>query len=147
MLCVVLGILTGYALVVNGAGAALGLEPADHYLSRSLDVYDAEAFINSSLPEDARIVLFDEVRGFYLDREYIWGNPGHHEIVPWREFEVGADMVEFFRGRGFTHALVNWKFADLKARHQQLIVDALSTGEMVEVFGVRSASVCEFAER
>jgi len=147
VLCVGLGVLTGSALILDSTRATLGLESAENFLSRNLDVYDAEAFVNTELPADARLVVFDEVRGFYLDREYMWGNPGHHELVPWRSFESGADMVEFFRSRGFTHALINWRFADLEALHQRFIVGALSSGKMVELFAANRVSVYELAER
>jgi hypothetical protein len=143
-LVIVLGIVTGGAVAVFQARAAFGLEPRDEYLSRTLDVYDAQDYINTDAPPGAKVVLFDEVRGFYLDREYIWGNPGHHELIPWRGFKDGCDMVDFFLKRGFGCALVNWNFADTKAVYHRLIGDAIAHGWMREVYASNGVSVYEF---
>lgn len=143
-LCVTLSLLSGGAMSAMCGRAAFGLEPRDDYISRTLDVYDAESYINDQLPAKAKIVLFDEVRGFYLDRDYIWGNPGHHELIPWSTFKTGTDMVTWFKKEGFTHALVNWKFAgkndDL---HGKLIPDAVAHGIMQEVHSSHGVSVYE----
>lgn len=146
--CVVLSMATGFALAIGGARAAMGLEPRDEYLSRTLDVYDAESFINEYTPANARVVLFDEVRGFYLDRDYMWGNPGHHEIIPWSSFKTGADMAKYFRGAGYTHALVNWKFAKLADDDllHKLIAGCHAEKLIDEVYASNGVSVYEFGE-
>jgi len=79
---VLLSLFTGLMLAHVGAKAVFGQESRADYLSRTLDVYDAESFINDTTPENARILIFDDARGFYLDREYMWANPGHHEMTP-----------------------------------------------------------------
>ena len=145
-LCVVLSLLTGLLLSMVGARAALGLEPRSDYLSRTLDIYDAEMFINDRTPARARILIFDDARGFYLDRDYMWANPGHHEMTPWSRFKSGEDMVRYFMRAGFTYALINWKFADGGALHQTLIADAIGHGLMREVYGSHLVSVYELTE-
>ena len=145
-LSVLLGLLTGLMLAMVGAKAALGLESRDAYLSRTLDVYDAEAFINDSTPKNARILIFDDARGFYLDRDYMWANPGHHEMTPWKSFKTGKDMVDYFMKEGFSYALINWKFANGKDLHQQLIADAIGHGLIREVYGSNVVSVYELVQ-
>lgn len=145
---VLLSLLTGYALAVGSARAALGLEPASEYLSRTLDAYDAEAYVNEYLPPDAKVVLFDEVRGFYLDREYMWGNPGHHEMTPWSRIKTGAGMVGYFKSQGFTHALINWNLAKYSGDdllHGTLLTEAIGKGYIREVYGANGVSVYELS--
>ncbi len=143
-----LSVATGFGLAIGGARAAMGLEPREAYLSRTLDVYDAESFINECTPADARVVVFDEVRGFYLDREYMWGNPGHHEMIPWSSFKTGAGMAKYFRGVGCTHALVNWKYAKPAADDllHKLIAGCHAEKLIDEVYASNGVSVYEFGE-
>lgn len=137
-------LLLGLALSADCVRAAVGIEPAPEYLARTLDIYEVQEYLNNTLPADARVVLFDEVRGYYLDRDYIWGNPGHHELIPWRRFKSGKDMVAFLRKLGYTHAMINWKFADQEARHEQLISDAIGHGDLREIYASGSVSAYEF---
>lgn len=140
---IVLSLLLGFMLAVGGARAAFGIEPQDEYLSRTLDLYEAEAYVNS-LTGEQKTILFDEVRGFYLNGDYIWGNPGHHELIPWAEFKVGKDMVDFLRKMGFTHAIVNWEFANSNDFvHSELIGGALAHGLIMEVYSSNGVSVYE----
>lgn len=37
-------------------------------------VYDSFAFINQYLPKDAKLFLFRHVRGYWSDRDYVWGD-------------------------------------------------------------------------
>lgn len=143
IVCVGLGIFTGYALILGSARAAIGLESADSYLSRTLDCYDAESYVNESTPSDARVLLFDEPRGFYLDRPYIWADPGHHELIPWPKFRTGDEMVRFFVSRRYTHAIINWKFTTGRDAYEQLIFQAIGSGRFLEIYGSKRVSVYE----
>lgn len=145
-LTVGLSVYAGSLLAMLSFQPAFGLQSQEEYLTNSLDVYDAESYMNKNLPADAKIVLFDEVRGFYLDREYIWGNPGHHEMIPWKSFKTGNDMVRWFRAHGYTHMLVNRMFGagaqdDI---HGKLFPDAIGSGIMKEVYGTKTCTVYEF---
>lgn len=144
-MCILLGIGVGIITGYWSGPVVFGLEPVEEYLSRGLDVYDAENFINTSTRMDAKVILYDEVRGFYLDRPYIWGNPGHHEIIPYRSFRTGNELMDWLRKRGFTHALINWRFASLgsEAGHQGLIAQAIASGRLVEIYASNGSSVYE----
>ncbi|MHB1455473.1 MAG: ArnT family glycosyltransferase [Armatimonadota bacterium] len=142
--CVFLSIFNGYRISVDSLKSAVGLESADTYLSRTLDVYDAENWINTNLPDDAGIALFDEVRGFYLDRKYIWANPGHHEMITWNSFTNSNDMVKFLEDMGYQYALVNVKFANQDALHFRLIREAVRKGEMRELYTSKGVTVFRF---
>jgi hypothetical protein len=146
-MCVMLTVIPGGILVAQNAGVIFGSESQSDYLSKSLDVYDAEAYVNDYLPERARIVLFDEVRGFYLDRDYIWGNPGHHEMIPWSSFKTGADMTTYFMNQGYTHVLINWRFAVSDDLHDKLIGRAIALGLMRQVYSSQNVNVYELSAK
>ncbi len=85
-----------------------GRESQRDYLARHLDVYPIYDYINAVLPENARILLIQETRGFYLEREYLWGNQGHHNLIPWLQFPDEREMRAFLRDKlGVTHVLIN----------------------------------------
>ncbi|MCL6519317.1 MAG: glycosyltransferase family 39 protein [Armatimonadetes bacterium] len=143
--CILVGLYPAAVMGYWCGPVVFGLEPFEEYLSRSLDVYDAENFINTSTPRNSKIILYDEVRGFYLDRTYIWGNPGHHEMIPYRTFKTGDQLVDWLRSQGFTHALINWRFSSLgsKASYQKLILQAIGSGRLAEAFSSNGVSVYE----
>lgn len=143
VICMGVGIFTGYALVLGSVRASLGLEPADEYLSRSFAAYDAFVYINESTPEDSSVLLFDEPRGFYLNREYIWADPGHHQLIPWHKFMGYGEMLLFFEIRGYTHAVINWSLMSGKEDYETLLFQAIGTGRFLEVFSANRVSVYE----
>ncbi|MCJ7822539.1 MAG: hypothetical protein MUQ26_05595, partial [Armatimonadetes bacterium] len=61
--------------------------------------------INTSTPAEARIlVLGDEPRFFYLDRDYLFGN--HAEIFSGEDLATPAAFLRALRGMGVTHILL-----------------------------------------
>ncbi len=146
VMCVGLGIVAGNSLVIGSARAAVGLESADSYLSRSFGPYDAHSFINNATPNDARVLLFDEPRGFYLDRPYIWADPGHHRLIPWDKFRNSDEMVRFFGRERYTHAVINWALMRGKEDYEMLIFQAIGSGEFLEIFSSNDVSVYEIRE-
>ena len=145
-------IIVGYLLAQQTIPVLLGHRSEKEYLASSLDVYPAESWINEFVPENEGIVLLDEVRGFYLDRKYIWGNPGHHEVIPWQTFTNGSDMVNWFRAHGYTYILINWRFAPSNTHktkdflHNKLLPNAIGNGLMQEVFARYNVSVYKLVE-
>lgn len=136
-------LLFGVLLDTTVSKPLTGMMTTDEYLSDTLDVFDAESYINRELPQSAKIVLFDETRGFYLDREYIWGNPQHHAMIPWPAIHSGKQMIDWFTGHGYTHFLVNWKFAGQDELHKTLMGQAISENLMQEVHSSHGVSVYE----
>jgi 4-amino-4-deoxy-L-arabinose transferase-like glycosyltransferase len=113
-----IGIGVAFALCVNGYMAsdeAQGLTDSDAYLVRTLDIYPACAYINENLPENAKVVLFADTRGFYCERDYMWGDEIHSTLIPYDRFSNAADMVRFLRGIGVTHALVNFGIGPMRS--------------------------------
>jgi len=53
----------------------LGRVPPGEYVSRYLEHYPACEFLNRQAKPGERVLLFGENRGFYLDADYLWGDP------------------------------------------------------------------------
>ncbi|MEN6372987.1 MAG: glycosyltransferase family 39 protein [Armatimonadota bacterium] len=119
---------------------AFGMESRDHYLASSLNIYRASSFVNKSLPRDGGIALFGETRGFYIDRDYIWADPGHNALIPYES--MGSDpekLLGWLRSRGIRYVLVNKAnfpaYNDASApASAKLIWLAISDGRLEDVF-------------
>ncbi|MBW2093146.1 MAG: hypothetical protein JRI34_13615, partial [Deltaproteobacteria bacterium] len=85
-----------------------GQETRDGYLTRSLDHYEAMAFINRNLPDQSRVLfLFAGNRGYYCDRNYFYHTYYSGEIL--KPVLAGArsavEVHEALKGLGATHIL------------------------------------------
>lgn len=103
-------IMQGIAMVKISGPVTLGLESREDYLSRTLDIYPAIRAANSDLPKNARIVLFGDTRGFYLDRPYFWGDASHNATIPYGRIRSPGDLARRLVRMGTTHALVNFRY-------------------------------------
>ncbi|HEY3282596.1 MAG TPA: hypothetical protein VGN26_10010 [Armatimonadota bacterium] len=143
--CAALSVLAFARISVAPAAAvAFGAETRDDYLSRHLDLWPAARFINEQIPRSAEVLLFEETRGFYLDRGYLWANPGHSTLIPYDTFRTPAEMVEWFRARGYTHALMNARNARRgwgSSPWERLLVEAVREGRLQQVFSERGVQV------
>ncbi|MCC6729683.1 MAG: hypothetical protein IT208_10135 [Chthonomonadales bacterium] len=103
------------------------------YLTRQVNVYEAEEWIDAHAPEGAGVVLYEETRGFFLDRPYLWGNSLHSLYIPYGRFASGADMAAWFLARGYHYALVNLQFAGVIASDEDRVRlrNALATGDLL----------------
>jgi hypothetical protein len=98
---------------------ALGTVKQDAYLTKALPIYRGATEINQ-LPEGSRVALYDEVFGYYLDRDYFWANPGHSMLIPYERMQSANDYVAALQELGFTHVYVSLLSSD------QRFIDALS---------------------
>ena len=103
------GVLTLWPAIQSAAPVVFGSETRDEYLSRTLDIYPAQKFINEHLPQNAKVALFGDTRGFYLDRDYVWADSGHNVEFS-RKFDSVGDLVGYLKSRGVTHAMINFHF-------------------------------------
>jgi hypothetical protein len=112
------GLVGASALWALYVGAAYIAAPAlpvvasrmtrDEYVARGLPgLAQAVASINAQTPPNVKVALFDETRGFYLDREYLWATPNHSTVLPWDTYQTPADFAQDFARRGFTVLLWN----------------------------------------
>jgi hypothetical protein len=82
-------------------------ESRESYKARHLDVYEPMDWINRNSSTTDGVVLYDEPRGFYLDRPYIWGNREHSSYIPYDRMRDGYDLTKWLHERGYRYALIN----------------------------------------
>jgi hypothetical protein len=104
------GVLLHYSL--PQVGPALGLQTGHAYLYRTLEVYPASQRINALTPPTAKVATYAEPRVFYIDREVMWADPGHHQMMRYGEMRSGADLVAGYRALGITHILLAPEMVD-----------------------------------
>jgi hypothetical protein len=92
---------------------AIATDPAarERFLTASVNVYSAQKWINRNTPQDNGVVLFEETRGFFLDRPTIWGNGPHSLYIPYHQFRSGQEMANWFVSQGFRYAILNLQFS------------------------------------
>lgn len=145
------GVQAAHALLIGVlmAGPAwpvvTGRVPAHDYLRSTLDIYPICEYANECLPEDARLLLIHEVRGFYLERDYLWGNEGHHAAIPWSGFRDEVEMRRYLRQElGVTHVLVNHRIQPREARPEgweRTLWEAIRAGTLEPVMEERGYCV------
>ncbi|MGD8239824.1 MAG: hypothetical protein PVH68_14795, partial [Armatimonadota bacterium] len=87
-------------------GTALGLESHHAYLDSNLGVYRASQSINALTPPTAKVATYGETRVFYIEREVMWADPGHHQMMQYGQMRSGADLVARYREFRVTHVLL-----------------------------------------
>jgi hypothetical protein len=125
----------------NGTTTVLGLESREDYVPRALDAYDAEEYVNRNTPDSAGVALFGEVRGFYLDRDYMWGDWAHNTVIPYDRISSAEQFARFLRSINVTHALIRGVHNLPKSHESELIKSAIDHGYFREVAGDESYPV------
>ncbi|MDH7602596.1 MAG: hypothetical protein QHI38_10680, partial [Armatimonadota bacterium] len=103
------GLMTLASAFSDALPYVLGLQNRSDYLMRSLDIYPAVKFANENLPARAKLALFGDTRGFYLDCDYVWADYGHNLRFSRRCASLD-EFLQMLRSNGITHALVNFRF-------------------------------------
>ena len=75
-------------------------------LLRSNPLYIASRLVDRYTNPNARILLFQEVRGYFLDRDYMWGDPLNQGVLSYRELTNAEQLREAIQRLGVTHLLV-----------------------------------------
>ncbi|MGQ9789139.1 MAG: ArnT family glycosyltransferase [Armatimonadota bacterium] len=126
-------------------------EGTSAYLERALPgVWQASEWINRHTPREAGVILYDETRGFYLQRRYLWGNPGHHTLIDYASFTDGDMLVRALYRMGYQYVLQNMAFVPpgSEGEHwRRLLNDAIARGALVERFRERRVVVFELRPR
>lgn len=96
------------------APVAFGAEPKSQYLARFFAPYAAMEYINTTIPAGAKVVLYGEPQGFYCDREYIWGDPGHSLLIPYDRLRTSQALAAYLKQRGYDYILINYTGAPVR---------------------------------
>jgi hypothetical protein len=98
-------------LAVPGLPVVLGQVERDEYLSQTLPFYTAAVAINENTAVE-KVALYDEVFGYYLNKPYMWANPGHSTIIPYEDTENGQQLARELEQMGFSHLYMNLQYQD-----------------------------------
>ena len=55
----------------------------------------------------AKVLLYREIRGFYLDADYLWGDPGNQGLIRYADIPDEGGLRRRLAELGVTHVLVN----------------------------------------
>lgn len=133
----------GAQLMALQAPVVFGWETRDHYITRGFAPYPAMKFINHQLPRNAKVVLYNDPYGFYLDKPYLWGDAPHSTFIPYDTFQTADDLRAYLVKIGVTHILINRRGFDLRpdAPDYTRWVYALTDGTGAPVFEARDVAV------
>lgn len=102
--------------ISNEAFAFLGLKSLsapdssarEHYLELTLgDWYKICRASNEILPPSAKLLFFRDTRGYYLEREYAWGDPLNPGVFSYSKIADAKNLRQTLLHLGFTHILYN----------------------------------------
>ncbi|MCE5198724.1 MAG: glycosyltransferase family 39 protein [Armatimonadota bacterium] len=129
----IFGLYTLLPAAATSAPVVFGRQTQDEYLSHSLDVYSAQQWMNENLPKDAKVAFFGDTRGFYLDRDYIWADPGHNTIFT-RTFKSELELISNLKSQRITHLMINFRVFPERGKGGELTYQAIDKGDMEQVY-------------
>jgi len=104
---------------VGPFGYIAGAVSREEYLDSHRPEYAAMRFINSHLPQDAKVMLiFLGSRGYYCDRDYVYGDEALGSVF--QGSNSAEEMRSKLKGMGITHLLIydplfgRWVHSNLK---------------------------------
>jgi hypothetical protein len=62
---------------------------------------------NRLLPQSAKVLLYRDVRGYYLDRDYAWGDPLNPGVLSYAAMKNSEELYHALKGLGFTDVIYN----------------------------------------
>jgi hypothetical protein len=112
---------------------AFDREARERYIQRSVNISTALEWINANAKSSDGVVLFEDTRGYALNRPYLWGNSLHSTYIPYANFDSGEDMALWFRRHGVRYAVINLQFAHPATTPEgnQRLREAVATGDLM----------------
>ena len=93
-------------LLTGSWAAAIGLTPRDVFLPANSECYRVADWVNRvTPPRGATVALYAEPRGFYLDRDYLWADPGHSRLIEYDAIRSPDDLLDAYSELRITHVL------------------------------------------
>jgi 4-amino-4-deoxy-L-arabinose transferase-like glycosyltransferase len=102
----------GLALAQYQLPVATGRQPVAQYVTDGYRGYPAMQFINDQLPADSKVVFYGNPLGFYCDKPYLWGEPGHSTFIPYDKMKSANDLLAYFQSTHVTHVLIDTRGFD-----------------------------------
>ena len=111
---------------VEPFGYVAGAVTRDEYLDRHRPEYAAMRFINTHLPQDAKVMLvLLGSRGYYCDRNYVYGDEALGSVF--LISQNGQEMHSRLKDMGITHLLIydplfgRWVSGNLKEKAERAL--------------------------
>ncbi len=82
-----------------------GTVSREQYLASSLAPYPVISYINSHTPPEAKVISYGEVRLFYLERDYLWGDPVYHRMIIYDTMTGPEDLLAAYSRLGISYVL------------------------------------------
>lgn len=95
----------GFALLGVRSISRPDAKPDASYLRLAFPPYPAFEWINARLSSNDRVLLFDEVRGYYLDVPYLWGDPHNELAVGFYQIQTAEELWARMMTLRITHVL------------------------------------------
>ncbi len=114
-----------------------GTVSQEQYLAASLAPYPVISYINSHTPPDAKVISYGEVRLFYLERDYLWGDPVYHRMIIYDTMTGPENLLAAYNRLGITYVLYQPKLLNRLSTDREpvgpLLQAALEEGYLSEV--------------
>jgi len=96
-------------LITDGINTLTARQSREEQIFRRLGPLGrASLWINQNTPAESKVALFDEVRGYYINRQILWAEPNHADgLLPWASFMDSAALARELTQRGYTIVLIN----------------------------------------
>ncbi len=109
----------------------------EQYLAASLAPYPVISYVNSHTPPDAKVISYGEVRLFYLERDYLWGDPVYHRMIIYGTMTGPEELLAAYNRLGITYVLYQPKLLNRLSAEREpvgpLLQAALEEGYLSEV--------------
>jgi len=100
--------------------------------------YRAFGFLNRYLPSTAKVALYGEPRGYFLDLDYIWADLGHSTLIDYLSMKRPEALLRRYHELGITHVLINSRYAggllDGQGPEGRLVVPLLERGALQPIW-------------
>ncbi|MFQ3549212.1 MAG: glycosyltransferase family 39 protein [Armatimonadota bacterium] len=139
----IFSMLTIYPLASRSMPYVLGKQSADEYLYENLEIYPVVKYINQSLDKSSKIAMFGDTRGFYLDREYVWADPGHNTLFT-RDFDSKEQFISYLKSLDITHIFINHAIFPTREKAEgsaELIYNSIDDNKIIELYRNGPATV------
>lgn len=83
------------------------LSPREAYLSRALTGHDFTRAVNAALRQTDRVLLIAENRGYYLTREYMYGDPSEQGVLDYASASGPGELRTRLARWGITHLAIS----------------------------------------
>tara|TARA_Y100001960_G_scaffold194532_1_gene203635 strand:- start:564 stop:2453 length:1890 start_codon:yes stop_codon:yes gene_type:complete len=98
-----LNITWAYVMTESVFPVALGGESREGYLTKNVSNYRMFQYANSHLPESSVILLQGIVKGYYCDRQYLWGDHPYTGVIDYDDYDSPEQLLKRFDELDITH--------------------------------------------